>query len=642
MKRKCLVVGIILLFIGTCIIPAFAQSTEKPSQPTFSGGWLYVGGSGPGNYTTIQDAIDNASNGDTVFVFNGTYVGYVVINKSITLLGEEKNTTIIIGYFAFTVSIITDWVNMSSFTIQNDACRGEGVRIDSSCNNVINNIIDLPNDRIRLFGHNNTISSNTIINTYLYTSGDDNIISGNTFTNNYNHPLANDYYGIYLMDCWNNIISNNSFFNSGVFISLDNVCNNIVTNNMVNGKPLVYLYNESNRVIDDEAGQIILVNCTNITIQNQELFNTTVGIQIATSNSCAILSNTITGNHYGICLNGWNNTIYDNNITNNYYGIELSGDNNTISDTIISNNRGAIYLDYSADYNTIIDNTLAYNHNSILLDYGSDFNNVINNTITNSKDEILISGDNNTIAGNTITNTNDSGIWIMYSDYITIIDNTITNSNGCGIIAIQSNHDTIIKNTITNSIYDGIDVYGNNATISNNTITNATYDGIIFEGDNATISENTITNNTYDGIYLLGDNNSISGNTIANNNNGIYVYQHRFNTLMGNTITWNNGSGIYLNCSSNNSISGNIISKNRHGIYFVLSTNNTVLKNNFLRNIRHALFENCTNSWNQNYWGRPRIFPKLIFGIRILQDKWTLPPFDIDWHPAFRPYNIGG
>jgi parallel beta-helix repeat protein len=111
---------------------------------------------------------------------------------------------------------------------------------------------------------------------------------------------------------------------------------------------------------------------------------------------------------------------------------------------------------------------------------------------------------------------------------------------------------------------------------------------------------------------------------------------------MGNTITWNNGSGIYLNCSSNNSISGNSISKNRHGINLFLSTNNTVLKNNFLRNIRHALFENCTNSWNQNYWGRPRILPKLIFGIRILQNKWTLPPSDIDWHPALRPYDIGG
>ena len=54
-------VGIILLFVGTCIIPVPAQDTEKPSLPTSSGKWLYVGGDGPGNYTRIQDAVDNAS-----------------------------------------------------------------------------------------------------------------------------------------------------------------------------------------------------------------------------------------------------------------------------------------------------------------------------------------------------------------------------------------------------------------------------------------------------------------------------------------------------------------------------------------------------------------------------------------------------
>jgi len=55
---KSLVIGIILLFVGTCIIPAMAQTTEKQSS---RGTWLYVGGCGPGNYTKIQDAFDNTS-----------------------------------------------------------------------------------------------------------------------------------------------------------------------------------------------------------------------------------------------------------------------------------------------------------------------------------------------------------------------------------------------------------------------------------------------------------------------------------------------------------------------------------------------------------------------------------------------------
>ena len=68
MKRKWLAVGIILLFIGTAIIPSSGQNIEKSSSAS-RGNWLYVGGSGPGNYTKIQDAIDNASDGDTLFVY---------------------------------------------------------------------------------------------------------------------------------------------------------------------------------------------------------------------------------------------------------------------------------------------------------------------------------------------------------------------------------------------------------------------------------------------------------------------------------------------------------------------------------------------------------------------------------------------
>jgi nitrous oxidase accessory protein NosD len=58
---------------------------------------LYVGGSGPGNYTTIQSAIDAASNGDTIYVYNGTYNESLVISEknNITLIGENKKTTIV-------------------------------------------------------------------------------------------------------------------------------------------------------------------------------------------------------------------------------------------------------------------------------------------------------------------------------------------------------------------------------------------------------------------------------------------------------------------------------------------------------------------------------------------------------------------
>jgi parallel beta-helix repeat protein len=121
MIRKWLAIGIILLFVGVTIAPALAQNTEK-SQSTSRGNWLYVGGSGPGNYSRIQDAINDASDGDTVFVYDDSspYYERIYINKSILLQGENKKTTIIDSNEAgTTVTLSSDRIQISKFTLQN-------------------------------------------------------------------------------------------------------------------------------------------------------------------------------------------------------------------------------------------------------------------------------------------------------------------------------------------------------------------------------------------------------------------------------------------------------------------------------------------------------------------------------------------
>jgi parallel beta-helix repeat protein len=124
--KKCLVIGIALLFIGAAIIPSSGQQTEKVSFPMSRGNTLYVGGSGPGNYSRIQDAINASIDGDTVFVFDDSspyYENNILINTSINLFGEDKNTTIIDGNGGGNetniLRISADDVKVTGFTIRN-------------------------------------------------------------------------------------------------------------------------------------------------------------------------------------------------------------------------------------------------------------------------------------------------------------------------------------------------------------------------------------------------------------------------------------------------------------------------------------------------------------------------------------------
>ena len=100
MIRKGIALIVMLLFVGMIISPSTGIIVKNNSIYTYSDGIiLYVGGSGPGNYSNIKDAIDDARDGDTVFVYNDSspYCENIIIDKSIRLVGEEKNTTVIDG-----------------------------------------------------------------------------------------------------------------------------------------------------------------------------------------------------------------------------------------------------------------------------------------------------------------------------------------------------------------------------------------------------------------------------------------------------------------------------------------------------------------------------------------------------------------
>jgi parallel beta-helix repeat protein len=268
MIRKCLVVGIILLFIGVTITPAIAQNTEK-SQSISRGNWLYVGGSGPGNYTRIQDAVDNASDGDVIFVYNDSspYRENLMIGKSIYLLGEQKETTVIRGRngtydFLIHVQGVTG-VAIDGFTLISNTSIGGIMAGDSPGLIISNNVLDHPaSSGIDIQFCDNSIITNNIINDkeafgmFLRESDncriDHNIIrhcygdrydqgygmyidtvAGCTFSNN--TLLNNSRYGLYMQFSNHNLLFRNDFENNNeqsLFL-FDSGSNRIIQNNFI-------------------------------------------------------------------------------------------------------------------------------------------------------------------------------------------------------------------------------------------------------------------------------------------------------------------------------------------------------------------------------------------------------------------------
>jgi parallel beta-helix repeat protein len=371
-KKILTVVGITILFLGTCITPTVAiDNVKKSYTPVSDGNTLYVGGSGEGNYSNIQDAIDNASDGDTVFVYNGTYYGNIVVNKSINLYGECKESTFIEYYLSNDVIYISvDWVNISGFSIPFGYYVGVGIY---SSNNTFtgNNILFTAGIGISINSNYNIISDNNISNCeygiYLSNSIIGNSIIGNNISDNYD--------GIWLVSANRNSILNNTISMNmmGAIYLEDSHCNKILHNDISRNQNAIYV----------RSSQYNCVNGNNFVNNDHDLgfdksYNNTIKSNIFKDTHCCrsikiynssynyIDSNIIlNGGFSGISIstNSCFNIITNNHITTGWEGIRIwiNSSYNIITNNIIYNNGWGISIWEFSNNNSIYHNDFINN-----------------------------------------------------------------------------------------------------------------------------------------------------------------------------------------------------------------------------------------------------------------------------------------
>jgi nitrous oxidase accessory protein len=356
MVRSSVILLILMLFTSSCLfMPLSVQADSKT---------IVV----PDDYSTIKEAIDNALDGDTVFVRRGTYREHaLVINNTITLAGEGAHSSKITNidvtpawdrdlYPMFpppapiAIQINASNVKISGFTINGVDADYEPLRLQADGAQIEDNVIE-DGSILRVWSNNNTIARNSIGNGFIEWRGSYNKFLHNKLTGNAHIDGAIQIKGSY------NIIFSNAIsataddgWYSG--INIDSGDNNIVAKNNLTSNSAIQIGYSSNNIIlgnklINSGGLYISSGSDNLLFANH-VENAGVGIQVGDLAS--------------------NNTFYHNNFINNteQVGTRIGGSSLTYFDNGREGNYWSDYTGEDANGDGIGDTPYTINYRSFV------------------------------------------------------------------------------------------------------------------------------------------------------------------------------------------------------------------------------------------------------------------------------------
>ncbi len=574
---------------------------------------LYVGGSGPGNYTTIQGALDAAQTGDSVYVFadSSPYYEHLTMQTwGITLKGESNTTTVIDGNYTGTVvTILTLAVQITNFTIRNSGLAA----MDAG--------ISLTVDPAHVVWLSGLIIANASIGILAANGADHNFFKGNT--------LQDCKTGVTILNTTDNEIRDSQFINddTGIYCSYDDTIN--IHNNTLackwNGIQVDHLNASSigSNIIHGSSTNLIAILCTNLLITNNRITNAR-----------------------------WMNTwIYD------CTGTQIQ------HNTITNADSTGLYLSQSTHTNITL-NLLQGNDDGLLLEY-TNHTQIYNNTFQNLKNDAY------TITATLLQRTThfSDNYWSKPRSRPYLIPGRLKrNGHNLPVLTWDKTPAAVPPVNLTGTtlavtpktLYVGGSGPGNYTTIPA-AVENAsdgdtiyvypgTYPGGVTLPKALTLQGASQTTTIIDGagyddgITVTHPDCTITSFTIQNGHYGILTLTTS-NVTITDTLLQENLHGISLHNTHTVTITHNTLQDNQYGIRLYNATAVTVTHNNLDNYKLNAYFlgptsDACHNTWTRNYWGRPHL-------LALIQGKYTPPgqPASLRWNidprPLFSPDTPG-
>ena len=509
---------------------------------------------GGADYTAIQDAINVSSTGDIIYVWEGIYEEFIIINQTVSIIGNSTTNTTIDG-LNNTLNLVTieaNWVNISNIAMVNFTNRG-----------------------VRAVGYHNLTIENLKITCHERTGINLQDCQDSTVANN-SFP-TNHYQGVEFYNTSNSVISNNTMVNSngdGIELQYSNN-NNITGNNVDNAANGIVVWSSSNN-------NIFLNTIENSRVAGMQLVQSSTGNMVYKNNFISSAEQHIIS-YSGNSLNNF--YPLGGNYYDNYTGVDDgsgSGNHRYVGDNI-GDTYYPVYTDeYPYVYRDGWLNATYYNTSSA----------EINGTPLPDEGDWIIGNYTTAVNGRVWVNGNIT----VNSTGTLIIDNAelIINSTTDNVFNIHINGTLEINNTIitngdntTNKFiisYQNLSAT-NRTTISNSTLTHTTLE---IYNSRTNITDNIIKYSMDrkmpgPGLYIENCSPVVKGNSILYNGIGI-VYINSTIDLQNNTIRSNLLRGVYAeNCSGD--VKYNTITNNKlGGIYSVnssLNFLNNIVNNNY-------------------------------------------------------------